>query len=207
MSGKIFMNIVKYSKDEMTTVVSNANDLYSYKVFIGKHTVPVGSDESLWYVEGDTVKTAVSKNITVDQCGVIIKGYTPFDRSCQINHWATLPYIDGCATTQLLPPIRVGDPTFQMLHMPPHSSEQAHHIHSTARIVYVYQGYGECIYGTKVKNHSMPLEEGDTLILDKMVPHHFITHEKSLVVLPLHVWSSPGKDEFNHPMFNGTHEV
>jgi hypothetical protein len=50
------MNIVKYSKDEMTTVVSNANDLYSYKVFIGKHTVPVGSDESLWYVEGDTVR-------------------------------------------------------------------------------------------------------------------------------------------------------
>ena len=207
MSGNVHMNIVKYTKNDNQIITGHKNDLYPYSVFIGKQAVEVSPYDSLWYLDGDTVKTKVNTLVKINEVGILVRGYTPFDRSCQINPWATLPYIDGCATTQLLPPIRMGDPTFQMLHMPPHSSEQAHHIHSTARIVYVYQGFGECIYGTKVKQLTMSLEEGDILVLDKMMPHHFITHEKSLVVLPMHVWSSTGQAEFNHPMFNGTHEV
>ena len=46
---------------------------------------------------------------------------------------------------------------------------------------------------------------GKVCILDKMCPHHFETDDKPLVVIPLHVWSSVGPSETNHPMFNGTH--
>jgi len=90
--------------------------------------------------------------------------------------------------------------------MPPHTSEQAHHIHSTARVVFVYEGSGICEYGSKGHTESMSLEKGDVLIIDKMHPHHFITEKDSLVVLPLHIFSLT-ELENNHPIMHGTHHV
>lgn len=48
---------------------------------------------------------------------------------------------------------------------------------------------------------------GKTVILQKMCPHHFETDSEHLIVLPLHVFSSIGRAEENHPMFNGTHLI
>ena len=50
------------------------------------------------------------------------------------------------------------------------------------------------------------LEVGDVIILDKMEPHHFETKEKSLTVIPLHVYSSTPL-EHQHAMKVGTHEI
>ena len=90
--------------------------------------------------------------------------------------------------------------------MPPHTSEQAHHIHSTPRVVFVYKGTGSCEYGLGENKKTMSLNEGDVLIIDKMYPHHFITTDEPLVVLPLHIYSSTNLEN-NHPMMNGTHEI
>lgn len=192
-------------KDEV--VHNNPNDLYSYTVYNGEHEIKVSARDSCWIIdlEENTVETASGVLVRSKTLAVVIYGYKPFGRVTEINDWTTLPYVNGCSTTQLLPPIRKGDPTLQLLRIPPYTSEQAHHIHSTARIVFVLSGSGHSVIGAKGGQKIIPLIEGAVLVLDKMVPHHFKTGEEALVVLPLHVYSSTGKDEYDHPMMNGTH--
>ena len=93
-----------------------------------------------------------------------------------------------------------------MLYIPPFTSEQAHHIHSTSRIVYVLAGKGKSIVGQSKSTKTFDLIPGQVLVLDKMIPHHFSTGKEGLIVLPLHVFSSISQ-EFDHPMFNGTHRT
>ena len=182
------------------------NDLYYYKVYVGKSTLLVDPMDSVWYVQDGYVASHRGGEVHSTQMAVIIRGYTPPKRIAEINSVAVLPYINGAATSQLLPPIRSGDPTFQLLAMPPHTSEQAHHIHSTARVVFIYEGSGTCEYGSKGNTESMPLEKGDVLVIDKMYPHHFVTKEDSLIALPLHIYSST-ESEGGHPMTYGTHQI
>lgn len=197
------MNYQLLSAEEV--VDSNPDDLYSFTVYKGEHQVNVGPRDSFWYIDGNAVRTASNEIVESAVFGVMIYGYTPFNRTCEINTWTTLPYVNGCSTTELLPPIRKGDPTFQLLYIPPHSAEQVHHIHSTARIVYVWKGSGRSIIGQSGKYKIVDLKEGTVLLLNKMIPHHFETDSEELVVLPLHIFSSVGKSELDHPMFNGTH--
>ena len=128
-------------------------------------------------------------------------------RSSTFTRGTDLPYINGCSTKQLIHAARPGDPTFQCLYIPTGTSEQAHHIHATPRVVYVAQGRGKSIVGTPGQNSEYELNEGDVIILGKMIPHHFVTEESDLLVLPVHVYSTIGQQEFDHPMYNGTHKV
>ena len=137
-----------------------------------------------------------------DVC-VEIFGYTPETRTSSYSRGTDLPYINGCSTKQLIAPNRQGDPTWQLLKMMPHATEQKHHIHSTARIVYVVSGSGNSIVGMPDDTKSYPLSKGMVLVLPKMIPHHFTSNEDGLLVAPLHVFSSVN-NEANHPMFNGT---
>lgn len=129
----------------------------------------------------------------------------PENKSCEIVTKTNLPYVNGCSTKQVFAPDRLGDPTLQILDIPPFSSEQAHHIHSTVRIAYVISGTGRSIVGMNDKNVCEDLYPGKVVILDKMCPHHFDTNSEHLIFLPLHIFSSIGALENNHPMFNGTH--
>jgi hypothetical protein len=54
-----------------------------------------------------------------------------------------LCYIDNCSVSQLIPPARLGDPTFQLLVFPP-GVEQTEHIHPTIRLGMVVWGHGQC---------------------------------------------------------------
>lgn len=179
--------------------------LYQYEVYVGQRNVKLKDGESAWYYEkrnsgiyGITARN--EQTILSDLCCTIIKGYTPPNRQVEILD-TNLPYIDGCSTESLIPPIRLGDPTMQLLYMPRQSSEQEEHIHSTARVVTILEGTGKCI----LPSGDIPLRSGEVLVIDKMVPHHFITGNEYLLCSPLHVWSSVGGQEQNHPMFNGTH--
>ena len=191
-------------------IKSTANELYQHTVYVGRHQVVENTRSSYWYVNGDTVvsKTGESGHIIdrKEMC-VEIYGYTPETRTSTFNKGTDLPYINGCSAKQLIPPNRAGDPTFQMLYIPRGVSEQEHHIHATARIVYVARGRGKSIVGTPSNSTVYDLNEGDVIILGKMIPHHFETIDSDLLVLPLHVFSSVASEEFNHPMFNGTHRV
>lgn len=187
---------------------SSTNDLYQYKVYVGKHTINTNNLSSYWYIKDNMAicYTGTTEIVSNHVCVEII-GYTPETRSSTFSKGTDLPYINGCSSKQLIPAVRPGDPTFQMLFIPPQTSEQAHHIHATPRVVYVADGKGRSIVGNGGKHDTYPLNKGDVIILNKMVPHHFITDEESLTVLPIHIFSSIAAEEFNHPMFNGTHRV
>lgn len=198
----------QFKKSETATVYSGNQDLYQYTVYIGNHTIKTNKYSSYWYVKDSLAvcETGSGNSIVTDTFCVEIYGYTPETRYTSFSRGTDLPYVNGCSTKQLIPAVRQGDPTLQMLLIPSYTSEQLHHIHSTPRVVYVLKGTGYSIMGTENNTATYELNEGDVVILDKMVPHHFETKESSLVVLPLHIFSSTPL-EHDHPMFNGTHKV
>jgi hypothetical protein len=184
-------------------------ELYQHKVYVGQHSIQTNIRSSYWYVNGNQVACVTGTGDVLHSTTMCVEifGYTPEDRTSTFGRGTDLPYINGCSTKQLINPARHGDPTFQYLYIPAGTSEQAHHIHATPRIVYVAQGHGKSIVGTPGANKEYPLNQGDVIILGKMIPHHFETIDSDLVVLPLHVYSTSGQQEFDHPMYNGTHRV
>jgi len=186
---------------------SRKGDLYTYTAFIGSHSVDVEEGDSLIYLSEDLNTAHWTANGRQDSqhLAVRLRGYNAGEKSMGIISNTNLPYVNGCSTRQIFPPERAGDPTFQQLTLPPFTSEQAHHIHSTVRVVYVLRGYGWSIVGQKNETEKTELRPGMVCLLDPMSPHHFETADEWLTVLPVHVFSSTGAQEFNHPMFNGTH--
>jgi mannose-6-phosphate isomerase-like protein (cupin superfamily) len=202
------MNYKLIKNGNKDIVESGDIDLYQYSSFIGGHVIKTSKRNSYWYIDNGSVVARTGDGSTIESkilCTEIV-GYTPETRTSSFSRLTDLPYINGCSSKQLINPNRLGDPTWQMLHIPPYTSEQAHHIHSTTRVVYVLSGKGQSHIGQGKRVKSFDLNPGDVLILDKMIPHHFSTNKDSLVVLPLHIFSSIDQ-EFNHPMFNGTHRI
>lgn len=197
-----------YTENDNALVEAADNDLYYYSVFVGKHEINVEKGDSVYFLSDDK-KTAHLKRgpVSVQSAHIasIIRGYMPENKSCDIVTNTNLPYVNGCSTKQVFPPDRLGDPTLQLLNIPPYSAEQAHHIHSTVRVAYIMSGTGRSIVGMDQEQVVEDLFPGKTCILQKMCPHHFETDGEHLIVLPLHVFSSIGRMEQNHPMFNGTH--
>ena len=200
----------KIISSKTSAIIESSNiDLYQYKVYIGSNTITTSKTSSYWYVDGETAvsKTGDGLALISNKMCIEIYGYTPETRTSSFSRGTDLPYINGCSTKQLITPVRPGDPTFQMLCIPPYTSEQAHHIHATPRVVYVSKGQGISIVGTPESQEEYELNTGDVIILGKMTPHHFKTLDSELVVLPMHIFSSIASAEFDHPMFNGTHKV
>jgi quercetin dioxygenase-like cupin family protein len=197
------MKLFKKGQNEVVKGVG----LYTHTTYVGDQTVHVSAGDTAWLIEDGRVCVIPGPEaIDSKQMCVVLRGYNCGYRSAVIGGSDTnLPYINGCSTDQLIHPIRPGDPTLQKLYIPPHASEQKHHIHSTARVVYVYEGTGWSIIGMKGQEKYL-LEEGDVIILDKMEPHHFETEDNGLTVIPFHVYSSTPL-EHNHAMKLGTHEV
>lgn len=202
---------VEYFKKGQSAITgSRENDLYTYATYIGPHAVTVEKGDCVYYYDNKGIAHVQSGPVKIQSTVIatVIRGYTPPTRSVEVGRSTHLPYVNGCSTRQVLTPERIGDPTLQLLHMPPHASEQVHHIHSTARIVHVLEGHGRCVVGMDKLQCKQELVPGMTLVLHPMCPHHFETDDESLLVLPLHVFSSPPSGiEHNHPMFNGTHRI
>ena len=194
--------------NEDTVVDSNFHDLYQYRAYIGKHSIVTEKTNSYWFISDSKVQcySGMDRVIDTEILCVEIFGYTPEDRTSSFVKLTDLPYINGCSSKQLINPVRPGDPTWQMLYIPPFTSEQAHHIHSTTRIVYVAAGKGISHIGSADNSKQFDLVPGMVLILDKMIPHHFSTTDESLLVLPLHIYSST-QEEHDHPMFRGTYRI
>jgi mannose-6-phosphate isomerase-like protein (cupin superfamily) len=194
-----------------TTVSASPNDSYTYKTFLGKQEIDVEAGDSIWYLDkvGNKLFAKVEngpKKISSETWATVIRGYKVLgDKSIHVTPNTILPYVNACSTSQIFAPDRSGDPTLQLLRIPPYAAEQAHHIHSTVRVVYVLEGRGYSIVGMSKKVVKQELKPGMLVVLEKMAPHHFETENEWLTVLPLHVFSAlPGNLESNHPMFNGT---
>ena len=200
---------------ESELIISPPGDLYSYTVLVGEHKdyyvsdgdsmLKIGHDQDdVWWLEGGRGGSKWSS----DYMAVVLRGYSCGEKMCGLEKNTNLPYVDGCSTRQLFPPERVGDPTMQQLTIPPWTSEQRHHFHPTARVVYVFEGRGFSIIGQKGHTEETKLRQGMIIVLNPMCPHHFRTEEESITVIPVHVFSStPAGLEFNHPMMNGTKEI
>lgn len=197
-----------YNRDDSIIVESSEIDLYQYRLYIGSHKIQTEKQSSYWFIDQDRVSVLSGNNSVLESQKLCVQifGYTPEFRSSTYSRYTDLPYINGCSSKQLISPARPGDPTWQLLLIPADASEQAHHIHSTTRVVYVHEGQGVSHIGAGKNQILLDLTPGSILVLDKMIPHHFSTTDSHLVVFPLHIYSSVAQ-EFNHPMFNGTHRV
>jgi quercetin dioxygenase-like cupin family protein len=214
MSKKNLENLfgVKYLSPGTSKIVqSSDDDMYAYIAYHGQHASIIVERGDCVFIKdtSDTVRVLRGPvKLESLEFAVIVRGYAPPVKMTSLNSRMILPYVNGCSTRQLFPPERGGDPTMQLLTIPPHSSEQAHHIHSTVRVVYVLDGEGWSIVGTDDKHIRQKLTPGMTIVLDNMTPHHFETKSKKLLVMPVHIWSAlPAGLESNHPMFNGTFMV
>jgi len=203
---KIF-GVQYFDPNSRLVVEAKEDDLYYYQVFIGKHQIAVEKGDCVYFLSDDKKTAYLNRGaVTVESSHIatVIRGYMPEDKSSTITTKTNLPYVNGCSTKQVFAPDRLGDPTLQLLDIPPYSSEQAHHIHSTVRVAYIISGTGRSIVGMNEENVVEDLYPGKAVVLEKMCPHHFETDGEHLIVLPLHVFSSIGASELNHPMFNGT---
>jgi len=195
------------STDEVEARPSN---LYFYRAYMGVREVAVEAGDCVYWI-GDDGESAHLKRgpsrVQSRRLATVVRGYMPEDKSTTILRGTTLPYVNGCSTKQLFPAERPGDPTLQLLHMPPHTTEQVHHIHSTARVVFILRGRGTSVVGIGKQVVRRELLPGMTCILEPMCPHHFETSADPLVCMPLHVFSSTGSRELDHPMLHGTHLI
>lgn len=195
--------ITQTTDKEQKVYDSTDYDLYSYKVYTGEQRIAIPKGDSAWVVTKNKAYVyRGGQEIDSDHLAVVIRGYQCEEKSSGFESLSNLPYINGCSSHQVFSPVRPGDPTMQLLRIPPYASEQAHHVHSTVRVVYVLSGKGKSIQG--MNNETITdLNPGDILILDKMTPHHFATEEESLIVIPIHVYSSTILEK-SHPMIDGT---
>ncbi|PKL77444.1 MAG: hypothetical protein CVV27_05440 [Candidatus Melainabacteria bacterium HGW-Melainabacteria-1] len=202
---------IRYLDPEASAVIeAREDDLYYYQVYAGQQQVEVARGDCVYWLSDDKTEAHLRRgpiSVSSRWLATVIRGYMPENKTAGLLTRTTLPYINGCSTRQVFPPERLGDPTLQLLEIPPYSSEQSHHIHSTVRVVYVLAGSGRCIVGMNRKEAISELYPGQIVLLEKMCPHHFETDEEPLRVLPLHIYSSTGPQEYQHPMFNGTHQV
>jgi len=187
---------------------STSEDLYQYVCYPKKTTITTKNTNSYWYINKSVAGCFTGNGSEFSDFLVCVEilGYTPETRTSSYSRGTDLPYVNGCSTKQLINPARLGDPTWQLLHIPPMCMEQTHHIHSTGRVVYVIDGEGVSIAGTPENSTKYELTPGMCIILPKMVPHHFTAGPKGLLVAPLHIFSSTSLEN-QHPMFHGTHMV
>lgn len=202
---------VRYFDESETAIVeARDSDLYWYKSFVGQHTVDIEKGDCVYWLSDDRKTANLTRGpaqIKSKHIATIIRGYMPENKTSGVETSTILPYVNGCSSKQIFPPDRLGDPTLQMLNLPPYTAEQVHHIHSTVRVVHVLKGRGWSVVGMDKLTIREELYPGKSLILDPMCPHHFETLDEPLLVMPLHVFSSVPGIEKNHPMFNGTHEI
>lgn len=209
-SLKQLFGVQYFEPNQNVVVEAKSNDLYYYTTYVGAHSIEIEQGDCAYYLSEDKETAHLTRGkstIESKHVATVIRGYMPENKSSGITTKTNLPYVNGCSTKQIFAPDRLGDPTLQLLDIPPYSSEQAHHIHSTVRVAYILKGTGRSIVGMNDKNVVEDLYPGKVVVLEKMCPHHFETDGENLIVLPLHVYSSIGALENNHPMFNGTHMV
>ena len=208
LTGNVITNYSMKILNTTSIVDSTSQDLYQYKCYVKSQPVVTDTRSSYWYVNNKEVGCFTGTGEVFEEFEVCVEilGYTPETRTSAYSRGTDLPYLNGCSTKQLIHPNRSGDPTWQMLSMYPNTTEQKHHVHSTARIVYVHKGSGQSVVGMPDNLEVFALNEGDVIVLNKMTPHHFVSGKEGLVVLPLHIFST-GTNEFNHPMFAGTHLI
>jgi hypothetical protein len=111
-----------------------------------------------------------------------------------------LRYIDGCTDSILIPPIRLGDPCLNLLHLPKGTNQSAH-THPSYRLGMVIRGEGLCI----TSDHERVIKAGEAFFIPAGCVHRFRTSSHPMLVLAFHPDSDTGPTDHDHPMVNRTH--
>lgn len=110
-----------------------------------------------------------------------------------------LQYIDGCTDTLLIPPVILGDPCLNLLHIPT-GTHQTRHTHPSVRIGVITAGRGRCV----TPDGSAKLVPGVIFIIPAEGEHSFHTDDTDLTVIAWHPDSDFGPSVDDHPMVNRT---
>lgn len=116
-----------------------------------------------------------------------------------IEERGRLRYIDGCTDSLLLPPVRLGEPCLNHLHIPP-GTRQTRHTHPSVRVGVIARGRGRCV--TPEGEH--PLAPGTIFVIAPDALHCFHTDDSALDVVVYHPDSDTGPTDEDHPMKNRT---
>ncbi|MEZ6018473.1 MAG: cupin domain-containing protein [Planctomycetota bacterium] len=110
-----------------------------------------------------------------------------------------LRYIDGCTDSLLIPPVVLGDPCLNLLHIPP-GTHQTQHVHPSIRVGTILSGTGTC----ETPGGKIALEPGLDFVIRAGGRHSFHTAGEALRVLAWHPDSDCGPSHEDHPMLNRT---
>ena len=198
-----------YQPGEKAKFVAPEDHHYHFEAYIGEWEdieVPLGG--SAFLISPDKTEAVRRRGpctLASEHMCMVMPGFKPPNATISMLGLTVLPYVNGCSTKQIFPPDRPGDPTLQYLNIPAFSAEQAHHIHSTVRVVYILEGRGTSVVGMDDESVTEELKPGMVCVLEPMCPHHFETpFGEHLICVPFHVFSTVPSVESNHPMFNGT---
>ncbi len=116
-----------------------------------------------------------------------------------VEETGRLRYIDGCTDSLLIPPVKLGDPCLNLLHIPPHT-RQSSHTHPSLRVGLIVRGSGQCV----TPDARFPLRPGRAFVIIADQLHSFHTDDEPLVVIAYHPDSDFGPTDECHPMVNRT---
>ena len=111
-----------------------------------------------------------------------------------------LLYIDGCTSTLLIAPARLGDCCLNLLYFPP-ETVQSRHTHPTIRLGVVTGGYGFC----HTNSLKIELTKGHCFYLEENEEHYFSSGPDGLTVVAYHPDTDWGPTDEIHPMLNRTY--
>jgi len=117
----------------------------------------------------------------------------------KVEQTGRLKYIDGCSDTLLIPPVVIGYPCMNFLHIPPFVDQTAH-THPSVRVGVVIDGEGLC----RAMGNEYPLIPGNLFMLPTDGIHSFHTTGSSLRIIVYHPDSDFGPSDTEHPMINKT---
>lgn len=200
---------VDLSHNEFPTSVATWDDARSFHVGVGTHfgfvfdsTATLSSGQGTFTLTAGMYFAAPGPVQIRGGCGLVItalqyRGF--FQIGGPIEETGRLRYIDGCTDSLLIPPVLLGDPCLNLLHIPPRTRQTAH-THPSVRVGLIVRGAGECV----TPGGRFSLRPGLAFVIPEETLHSFYTGEESLLVIAYHPDSDFGPTHERHPMINRT---
>ena len=147
----------------------------------------------------------INENVVLDGNALVIEtpGYkfqeqqlVTFDPTIQ----GQLSYIDGCSNTNIVNPLRNGDPCINYLFFPS-DIKQTFHTHPSIRIGVILEGRGFA----EIDKEVFELSKGDKFILDRHARHRFFTTDSFMSLAVFHPDSEDGPRDETNPMKTRTY--
>ena len=169
-------------------------------VYSGRTELSFGSSrfvvsEGMYFAIPGTTRITGGSGLAITRLG--FRGF--FHLGGPIEPTGRLRYIDGCTDSLLIPPILMGDPCLNLLHIPP-GTHQTTHTHPSLRVGLIVRGLGEWV----MPDGRVPLKPGLSFVIPAHTLHSFHTTDSELLVIAYHPDSDFGPTHECHPMVNRT---